>query len=188
MRRSIGLILLCVMALGACSSPVISGVRVRQGVLHSFYRYAATNKHLLVTVKGRLFGATEEQTATKLVAQLPAPLWVGPTSYTTDKAQADHPSFRIAVLVNPTGSQSAVGLCQDRVQGEGGDGTGPSPTILMAFCSDGDPIARASGTISEVTGFDDPKFQDLLSGIISALLPLEKSTDSLCKRTNGVCG
>lgn len=142
-------------------------------LMHSLYDYGAANKHLLVTPIGTMFGDVSGQ---GLINALPTPIFKQPTTYTLDKAVAEHPKYRLVLGINSPLNQGRSSACKGELTG--GEVTPGTPlTILSVFCYDQKPLSSAKGGREAVSGWDDPALSGLLSNIIHATFPREREID-----------
>ena len=78
--------------------------------------------------------------------------------------------YRVVVQFNPPKNFAAENTCSS-TKDVGTGPTGGTVRMLAVFCFDNDMLTQSEGTVSGVSGIDDPKFRSLVRQVIFFLFP-----------------
>ncbi|WGF89970.1 hypothetical protein [Marinivivus vitaminiproducens] len=127
--------------------------------LRSRITWARGKGPILVEVAGTPFAGLGEAAVAKRVLDLldgvPAGLAI---TWTGDPAEAGDPAYRLRLVFNPQGGDSAA-VCGETAGGVAADG---GVRLLAGFCESGRTLIFTRGRLGRVTGPDDRRFAELV--------------------------
>lgn len=159
---------LAILLAGAMATACTPGRIDRVGVDSSYpaqqYQFVPYTRAMKADVSGRLFGM-EQEAFNQLVSDAIQPPGV---------IETDSSPYRVHLAFGPSSTGRNI-ACQ--AQGSTGSGGGVIRLVAALCPGSGPALTYLSGSISDVTGPDDPRFRQFLRSAVVKLFPRPSNDD-----------
>ena len=157
MSRLLAILLIGSLAAG-CTPGRIDRVRVESGYDPQQYQFVPYTHAMYADVSGNPFGM-DQQAFNGLVSEIIQPSGVQPS---------DASPYRVHLAFNGSTSVNRDLACR----ASGGGATGSDMTLVAALCpGSGHALTFLTGSVSDVSGPDDPRFRQFVRSSVVKLFP-----------------
>lgn len=164
-------------ALGACgSTPTVYNTRIYHDEWPIFFSGSSQSEFLAI-VWGNPFDADKAQTNAVVLDSVDQAFNRAEYSFSTNPPAVDPLVPYVSVLFNP-GSVASGLPCADLTQLQPTPSAAGEVRVHAALCRGGTPLTGARGYIEQVTGPNDPRFEDLMYQIAVELFRYQPGTDT----------
>lgn len=155
---------------GCAGQPHVYNQTVSSAYRLTEYGYGAGRRDLTTVIRGNPFGMDQEQFEDALIEILnrnqPRPQ---PTHFTTSPGESARPAYRAVFLFDAPAAVNHLSVCREQVPEVD---TGELVRVTGAFCRSGGALTSLTAQAEELSGVDDPRFEELISQVVISMFPL----------------
>lgn len=164
---SVGAAALAALVSGCGDGPATVAGGWRSPATWSSMVYATKDGPLLVEVHGDPFGLPPGRFRTAVAEAMTDAIFGRPSTFTTDRALAPQPRYRVVLAFNAPDTTDPRDLCRGQIATLAQPGE--RITVHGAFCEDATLLASIRGWVAKVQGTDDERFRRLVNQLTREL-------------------
>ena len=136
------------------------------------FEYATRKGAIRTEVVGLPFQTDPQRLQAVVLALMSGRNFSRPADFVPANSERTDPPYKVMVAFNMAAGHSGYALCRG-AQGLTMRGPGNPVTVHMAFCFGDQLKSDVYGRVGQISGFDDPKFAELIHETLLSLHPLK---------------
>lgn len=154
-----------------CSQVIVYGDGNEPAYFQGDFQYATRGGAIRTEVVGAPFEADPQKVENVVLALMSGRNFGRPVDFVATNSERTDPVYKVVVAFNVAPGYSGYTLCRSTEGLPMRESYSPA-TVQMAFCFGDQPKSDVRGRVDRVTGFDDPKFAELIQQTLLSLYPL----------------